>query len=299
MQIDEALARYLVQLEANGRSPHTIGQYRRHVRSFSRWASEVGHSGRVGEVGHEDVARFLSSEEALQCPDGRAKKASSTNALRTSLRTFFRFVRTAGYAETNPARLLRLARCQGPPPRSLSENERLRLMSALEQARGPAADRDHALIHLLLATGIRIGSCLALDVADVDLEAGELLLRATKGGGQERVFLGQAIQAQLRRHLENLRPGPLFRGTRGGRLSTRHVQRRLAFWLERAGIGRALSLHSLRHTFAMDLYQRTRDVFLVKEALGHKSIVSTLVYVRSDRERLQEVVTSEALGAVS
>jgi integrase/recombinase XerD len=54
----------------------------------------------------------------------------------------------------------------------------------------------------------------------------------------------------------------------------------------------------LRHTFATDLYQRTRDVFLVKEALGHRSIESTLVYVRSDRERLREVVTSGAGSAV-
>ncbi len=53
MQIREALDRYLLQLEADGRSPHTIAQYRRHVRALARWAADVGHSGEIDALGHE------------------------------------------------------------------------------------------------------------------------------------------------------------------------------------------------------------------------------------------------------
>ncbi len=53
MHIEDALARFLVQLSADGRSPHTIGQYSRHIRLFARWAAGVGHSGDVGEIDHQ------------------------------------------------------------------------------------------------------------------------------------------------------------------------------------------------------------------------------------------------------
>ena len=63
------------------------------------------------------------------------------------------------------------------------------------------------------------------------------------------------------------------------------MHRRRSRWLEKAGIKRPASPHSLRQSFATDLYQRTGDVLLVKEALHHRSITSTLVYARVDEER--------------
>ena len=59
MTIDDGLARFLVQLEADGRSPHTIKQYGRHIRLFAAWWREVGHSGAIDRISHEDIARFL------------------------------------------------------------------------------------------------------------------------------------------------------------------------------------------------------------------------------------------------
>ncbi len=84
MTIDDALARFLVQLEADGRSPHTIAQYRRHVRLFAAWWRDVGPGGAVGDIGHEDIARFLSSPQARTRRDTGAKKATSVNTLRSS-----------------------------------------------------------------------------------------------------------------------------------------------------------------------------------------------------------------------
>ncbi len=59
MTIDDALTRFLVQLEADGRSPHTTGQYRRHVRLFGAWWRDVGPGGTVGAITHEDIAWFF------------------------------------------------------------------------------------------------------------------------------------------------------------------------------------------------------------------------------------------------
>ena len=77
---------------------------------------------------------------------------------------------------------MRHAICGSPPPRSLSETDQRRLLAALASAEGDVAHRDHALFHLLLATGVRLGAALALDAADLDLDGGEALLRRSKGG---------------------------------------------------------------------------------------------------------------------
>jgi site-specific recombinase XerD len=96
MRIADALDRYLVQLEADGRSPHTIAQARRHVRLIASWFNDAGHTGQVGEIDHEDIARFLASPAARCRPDGQPKKPSSTNALRSSVRAFFAYAHAAG-----------------------------------------------------------------------------------------------------------------------------------------------------------------------------------------------------------
>jgi site-specific recombinase XerD len=84
--------------------------------------------------------------------------------------------------------------------------------------------------------------------------------------------------------------GPLFPTRDGRRLTSRQVARRLAGWLEAAGITRRASPHTLRHSFATQLYRKTGDILLVREALRHRSIASTLVYARVDGERLRRAL---------
>src|SRR5262245_35719005 len=114
MQLQDALSMFLVQLEADGRSPHTIRQYRRHVRAFGAWLGQGGPRRAVATIGHEDVARFLAAPVARTAVHGGPKRAISMNALRTSLRCFFRYLHEAGVVPQNPARLVRRAMCAPP-----------------------------------------------------------------------------------------------------------------------------------------------------------------------------------------
>jgi site-specific recombinase XerD len=157
LHIEDALERFLLQLEADGRSPHTTGQYARHVRTLARWARDVGHGGDVAAVSHEDVARFLASPQARDSARGGAKRATTVNALRGSLRGFFRYLHEAGHVPQDPTRLVRRALCGRPPPKTLSEPEQERLLFTLANADGPEGQRDSAMFHLMLATGLRVG----------------------------------------------------------------------------------------------------------------------------------------------
>ncbi len=290
MRITDGLEKFSLQLQADGRSEHTVRQYGRHVRLLSRWLRQEGHCGDIGALGHEDLARFLASPQARTRPDGGPKKPTSLNALRSSVKGFFGYLHRAGYVAQDPTRLVRRAVCSGGPPRHLSEDEQERLLSTLAGGVQAQAGRDHALFHLMLSTGLRLGAALGLDTTDVDLDQGEVRVLRAKGGREERVYLGERIREHLRGFLHGLTDGPLFRTAAGRRLSSRQANRAFRAWLERAGIGRPFSPHSLRHTFATRLYRRTGDILLVKEALRHRSIASTLVYARVCQDKLREAI---------
>jgi integrase/recombinase XerC len=287
MKLQDALARFLVQFEADGRSPHTQNQYRRHVTAFAAWLPHGGPRRAVAAIGHEDVARFLAAPVARTSAHGGMKTAVTLNAMRTSLRMFWRYCHESGLVPENPARLVRRAICSPPPPRALPDADCARLLKLIAAVDDVAARRDHALFHLLVATGIRVGSCVALSVEDVDFAAGEIHLGTMKGSRRDTVYLNRTICAHLRRYLGDRTSGALFPGRGSERITARHVQRRLAGWLRSAAIKTPASPHWFRHAAAMRIYKATSDLAVVQAALCHRSITSTLVYARVDAGRVR------------
>jgi integrase/recombinase XerC len=132
----------------------------------------------------------------------------------------------------------------------------------------------------------------------VDLQSGVIQILA-KGGHRERVFLNPALQALLGQHLgESASQGntgpntPLFTSKSGRRLGARQIQLNFGRWVPEAGITRSVSVHSLRHTCACRLYQKTGDLYLVQRALGHRQITTTEIYARVSDEALRQAVTA-------
>ena len=115
-----------------------------------------------------------------------------------------------------------------------------------------------------------------------------------KDSAESHAFLNPGLRRLMRHYLkENAAQGqfaadtPLFRGQSEGRLGARQIQLRFARWFEEAGIDRPVSLHSLRHTFATRLYEKTGDLHLVQRALGHRQITTTEVYAKVSDESLR------------
>ena len=290
MNLQEASAAFQAQLEADGRSPHTRKQYRRHAAAPGRWLARTRRSTDLAQLDHRDLAAFVASPEARCRPDGVDKKATSTNALRTSLRTLFAYLADSGLLPSNPAGLLRRARCCPPPPRSLSGDEQQRLLQVLDADHSVQGRRDRMLVRLLLLAGARIGSALALDVADVDLQSGQAMLRRAKNDAPAILVLSPTLVVDLGKFICDRRDGPLFMTASGARVSVRHIQRRFAALLTAAKITRKTSLHSLRHSFAMTLLERTRNIALVQRALTHRSIASTMAYAKASTAEVRRAL---------
>jgi integrase/recombinase XerC len=287
VKLKTAILRFDRQLAADGRSRHTRAAYRRDLTALSGW---LGGNPELCRITPDDLARLLISDAVILSPTGRSWAAISVNRTKSALRSFFAFCVESGFLNENPALLIRSSRTAVKSPATLTESEIRRLREVVGDNGDPLAHRDSLILELLLGTGIRLGSLVALNLGDVDLRSGSLRIRL-KGGTEGRVFPNPELRCLPDRYLKETTPRgnsgpdtPLFRTSTGRRLGARQVQPRFAQLCREAGIDRSLSVHSLRHTFATRLYEKTGDLHLVQRALGHRQITTTEVYARvSDR----------------
>jgi len=241
------------------------------------------------------LARFLISDAALSGPGGQYRSPMSVNGIKSALRSFFAFCVESGWMRENPARLIRSTPTSPKEPSLLSEEDIRRLRGVCGRGgAGTATSRDRLIFELLLGTGMRLGSLVALNLGDIDLKSGIAQIH-TKGGGRDKVFLNPALQRLIARHLKNVGPeantspnSPLFRSIHGRRLGARQIQLNFAKWCREAGV--TASVHSLRHTFAMNLYRKTGDLRLVQTALGHRHISTTQIYARVEDKVLRRAL---------
>jgi len=293
MNVTNALDRFTRQLAANGCSVHTQGAYRRDLGALRRW---IGKDQALSRITPDVLARFLISDAVLLTPDAQPRKAISVNRTKSSLRSFFAYCVESGWIKDNPARLIRSTPTTPKEPTTLTESNIKRIRKSIFARTPHTALRDRLIFEILLGTGMRLRSLVALNIGDVDLDSGVLHIR-TKGGGQDKVFLHAGLQRMLGRYLDEVGTQgdcgpivPLFRSRHGTRLGARVIQLRFAQTCQIASLARHVSIHSLRHTFATRLYDKTGDLYLVQRALGHRQITTTEIYARVDDDRIRRAI---------
>jgi len=285
MKLSTATKRFDTQLQADGKSERTRQAYLRDLGKLGRW---LKRDVEVTRIVPNTLARFLADG------NGKMSSALSINRTKTALRVFFRFLTDAGYLSENPARLIRSTPTDRRVPTYLSVDEAKRLLNSIAESDRKLAARDHAMFSLLLGTGIRLGSLVALNVGDLNLAEGTVTIKA-KGGREETVFLNARLCKLLARYIKAVSAADgtsLFRSRNGGRLGPRQVQLRLKYWLKAAGIAKPLSVHCLRHSFATRLYSLSGDLHLVQRALGHRHITTTEIYVKVEDEALRKALAN-------
>jgi integrase/recombinase XerD len=153
------------------------------------------------------------------------------------------------------------------------------------------------LLELLYGSGARISEAVGLDVDELDLESGTVKLMG-KGSKERIVPLGSFAREAVSAYLVRSRPGlvaagpgspALFLNARGGRLSRQSAWTVLRAAADRAGLRKAISPHTLRHSFATHLLDGGADVRVVQELLGHASVTTTQIYTLVTVDNLREV----------
>lgn len=171
------------------------------------------------------------------------------------------------------------------PPEVLTESEAIALMKACS-TRAPTGVRNRALIAVLWRSGLRISEALALELRDLDLEAGTLRVRHGKGDKSRTVGLDEQTSALVARWLDRRRrlsPGaraPVFCTLAGGRIDSSYVRRLLPRLAAKAQVERRVHAHGLRHTYASELARERTPINVIRDALGHTSLAVTDRYLR-------------------
>ena len=302
-----AIEEYLTYLTAErDASAHTLRNYRVDLEQFLAYLREQGGGG--GDPSPNRVDQF-SVRGFLMRLHGEGLKPSSQARKLAALRSFFRFLCRQGHLAANPAELVRHPR---PPSRTtphLSVDEAFQLMASpryTEETKSSRKDaeilgcRDRAILELFYASGLRISELVALNLPEVDLHEG--LARVLGKGRKERIVpVGkkalEAITAYLtergRGHLVDgetgKNPAALFLNCRGTRLSTRSVSRIVLRHLLTSHLGKKISPHGLRHSFATHLLSAGADLRAIQELLGHATLRTTQRYTHVSLGKLMQI----------
>ena len=294
--IEEAIIAFSLRLEADGRSPNTISAYQRDLMTLARVLTEQRPGLSLERIKPGMLDEAITSPVISRTSKGKQRSPASMHRFKAALRSFFAWAEDTGLVPENPARSINLRRLPRKPPAFLTEAEKKRLLKELRGRTSSLAKRDRVIIELFLGTGIRLQELVDLDIEDVDLDAKHLRVRQAKGNVPQVKFLKTDLRSLLRSHMaERRRQGTgecsaLFLSNRGTRLSPRQVARRLAVWLEAAGIDKHLSPHAPRHTFATHLYSRNGDILVVQRALGHRDLSTTQIYTHLVDGVLEEAI---------
>jgi integrase/recombinase XerC len=275
----ESVAAFLRALAVErGASAHTVRSYRTDLAQFQALLARQGIT-RPEDVDSRTVRAFLASLH------GRKIDRVSIARKLAALRSYFRFLVRRGVLASNPARQVTTPRL----PRKLVTFLPIDEATALLDAPGTRV-RDHAILELLYASGLRVSELAGLDLEDVDRVAGTV--RVLGKGSKERIVpfggaAASAIEAYLAERGEG--GGPLFRNVSGGRLGVRSIHTIVRRRARAAGIARRVSPHTLRHSFATHLLDAGGDLRLIQDLLGHSRLSTTQRYTHVTSDQLMRV----------
>jgi len=202
----------------------------------------------------------------------------------------------ANAIQSNPADNIRIKYYQRKVPDILTDQERKFLFKLLKNTKGTRAFRDRIIYSVFLNTGIRLAELVGLNIDDINLNDKRMTITA-KGNQEVTKFLNSRVRRDLEQYMKVRKrmvtgTDALFLSNRNERISSRQVQRSFELWIQCAGIPKNLTIHSLRHTFASNIYERTHDLVVTQEALGHRHIATTTIYTHLHNDSLVEALES-------
>jgi integrase/recombinase XerC len=283
------VARFLAHLEqARDASEHTLRAYAVDLAQLLETLAEAGVE-RAEDVKPRHLRRFLARLDAL----GLAR--TTVQRKLSAARSLFGRLVDEGRLELHPATGLRQRRGTRHLPGALDPDEVEALLTAPDRT-SATGRRDRALLELIYSAGTRASETVGIDRADLDLDRG--LVRVWGKGRKERLApIGSHARAALEEYLDDPeRPTPtegheaaVFLNGRGGRLTTRSLQRVVEKQALAAGLRRRPTPHTLRHSFATHLLDAGADLRSVQELLGHAHLVTTQIYTHISLEQLRRV----------
>lgn len=295
MNLKTLKIQYLEYLEIEkNRSPKTLENYSRYLDRFLNFAKVT----KAEDLDDERVRMYRLHLNRLTDAEGQTLKKITQNYHIISLRNFLKYLAKRGI-KTVSAEKIELGRAEDRRVTFLEHSELDRLLNAPGTA--TLSDlRDRAMLRMLFSTGMRVSELCSMDRDKIDVKRGELSVLG-KGRKIRLVFLSEDAKQHIAQYLAKrtdvdealfirIPKNGKFGGESDLRLTPRSVQRVVRKYATQAGImGKSVSPHTLRHSYATDLLRNGADIRSVQAMLGHSSVTTTQIYTHVTDTQLREI----------
>ena len=282
-------------------SKNTISAYSRDLDRFFKFINNYDSTLMydLTKIDRQAIRHFLGNE--FDRRDERAGRHGRKITARTiarelaTIKSFFKYLVLFDEIKDNPVVHVQTPKIEKQIPNFVQENKIQDLMRMPNRStlRGK---RDHAILELFYATGIRLSELVGLNIGSLNHE--ENLLKVIGKGNKDRIVpFGDKAKKAIEQYLNSRDYRwtsdpqlPLFVGTKDKRISVRTVQSRLKEYLQKIlGGKKGASPHILRHTFGTHLLDNDADIRSIQELLGHSSISSTQIYTKVNPEKIKKI----------
>jgi len=285
----EWLPRFNYHLKMRNYSPKTITSYEQVIGKFAYylWLRRNVERNKI-ESHWEDLQNARLDTEMDATPilvndflafltSRRNYKAKTLHRIISSLSSFYKYIYIQGVIKTNPMIGIDRPRIKEQELKYLKHNQVIRLMNSIQNP------RDKLIIRTIYATGIRVSELCGINTEDIDFEEHTIRIKG-KGGKIRTVFIDSETLDEIDRFSAGKISGPLFEGQQGNNISPRTVQ-----YIFTKYAPRGITPHKIRHSYASELYKRSKNLRVVQENLGHSSIQTTEIYLHTDVDERRKV----------
>ncbi|MDR1776490.1 MAG: site-specific tyrosine recombinase XerD [Desulfovibrio sp.] len=269
-------------LTERGLSQRTVEAYKQDMENFFTFRCELDQAPKHPD--ENQIFLYLAWQRT------RGNNGATVARRLSALRSFFGFMTEEGALTENPTLLMENPKMPFRLPETLSRQEIGHLLEMPDMA-DKTGRRDRCILELLYAAGLRVSELCSLNVADLDLQRG--LARVFGKGAKERLApLHDLMQRMLSEYIRDWRPkfAPkterLFLNRSGKGLTRQYIWKMVKKHVLAAGIRRAVSPHTFRHSYATHLLEGGADLRVVQLLLGHADISATEIYTHVQSERL-------------
>jgi integrase/recombinase XerC len=276
-------------------SMHTKAAYIADVKEFALFLIEKGYVAERDEIimaETEQIRQYMS-----QLYQQKFKKITINRKI-SSLRAFYKYLLRTGKINHNPAETIQSLKTEKYMPVFLSVDEVMELFK-IEKDASALDMRNRAILEIFYSCGLRLSELAGLDRQDIDFD--QKLVKVKGKGRKERIVpVGTPALTAVRKYMENIDAirknsefgiykKPLFLNIRGQRITARSIARIVNKVTSESGIGRKISPHALRHSYATHLLNAGADLRSIQELLGHESLSTTQKYTAININRMMEV----------
>jgi integrase/recombinase XerD len=291
--------RYLEWLRMKNYAERTVENRRVYLNFFIGWC-EARSLSRPVEVTKPILERYQRHLFHLRKDNGQPLFFRAQHSRLVPVRGYFKWLTRQNVLLSNPASELELPRLERRLPKHvLTASEAEQVIGTADVAE-PLGIRDRALLETVYSTGVRRMELLSLNVYDLDMDRGTLMVRQGKGKKDRMVPIGQRAVVWLGRYLAEVRPslvvppdeGRLFLTSHGEGFTPHGMSTLVKRYVDAADIGKRGACHLFRHTMATLMLENGADIRFIQEMLGHVKLETTQIYTQVSIRKLKEIHTA-------